>query len=910
MRPQPNGATPKETPPSKPARWPGLAIALLVFAGTLVLLFHHAMSPGHVLFSNDGPLGWLVAEAHRTPGVFTGIWDDLNSLGTGGSGPSPSITYGLLWLLGPVGFSKLYVPVVLCILGFAAWTFFRQLGLRPLACFLGGIAAMLNSGFFSAAAWGVGTHALTVALVFLALAAAVDTTSRRQWIRLGLAGLAVGMAVTEGADIGAIFSLFIAAFVLYQAWIAQGSTAARAAKGIGRLALLTAFAVFLASHAVFNLISTQIVGVAGTQQDTQTKQERWDWATQWSLPKRETLSFVVPGLFGYRMDTPQSLPQWLQKHYEGGVYWGAIGRDRAWDEYFAGGKTGTPPDGRHYLRFVGGGSYAGVLVVLVAAWAVAQAWRKKNPALGDTDRRWIRFWVGAAVIGLLLAWGRHAPFYQFLYALPYFSTIRNPVKFTYIVNWSLIVLFAYGIHGLARNFLEGTTAPAGPAATLKAWWKRVAGFDRRWTTICGALVGASALAWLIYSGSDKNLVASLKEVGYADQGFAEAIARFSSLQLGWAVALLAVAVALVTLMLSGAFAGARHRWAAVLLGLFMVFDLGRANLPWIITWDYKFKYASNPIIERLADKAYERRVAVVPGWIGQVFRAPQAASVFERLYGLEWTQHLFLYNNILSLDVIQMPRMPEDLMAFESALQPRSVDDAFRLVPRRWQLTSTRYLLGAADLVPGMNQRMDPAQQRFRILERFTLAAKPGVENPTRESEITAVPVTNGELAIIEFAGALPRASLFSNWLVLTNHADALTNLASPAFDPTQTVIVPEPMPVPPGTNNPSPAQAVPFVSYHPKHLVLKAEPKTPSILMVTDRNDANWHVYVDGKEREIIRCNYLMRGVYLEPGSRQVEFVYRPSLRMFYVSLAAVALAVVLVGLLVLTRERKPREA
>ena len=32
-----------------------------------------------------------------------------------------------------------------------------------------------------------------------------------------LAGLAVGMGVTEGADIGAMFSLLVAAFVVYQA---------------------------------------------------------------------------------------------------------------------------------------------------------------------------------------------------------------------------------------------------------------------------------------------------------------------------------------------------------------------------------------------------------------------------------------------------------------------------------------------------------------------------------------------------------------------------------------------------------------------------------------------------------------------------------------------------------------------
>src|SRR5439155_1508593 len=56
---------------------------------------------------------------------------------------------------------------------------------------------------------------------------------------------------------------------------------------------------------------------------------------------------------------------------------------------------------------------------------------------------------------VLLEFGRYAPFYQFVYMLPYFSTIRNPAKFTHPFNWSLVILFAYGIHGLCRRYLAG-----------------------------------------------------------------------------------------------------------------------------------------------------------------------------------------------------------------------------------------------------------------------------------------------------------------------------------------------------------------------------------------------------------------------------------------------------------------------
>ena len=321
--------------------------------------------PGNILFSNDGPLGRLLAQCHRLPDRFTGCWEDLNLLGFRDWGTAPSISYGLQYLLKPILFSKLYAPVGLLILGLGAWCFFRQSGLAPAACILGGLAATLNSSFFSAACWGVASHPISIGMMFFALAALLDTSPRGRWLRVALAGLAVGMGVTEGADVGALFSLCIAAFVIYQAAIAEGPRVKNIAVGAGKVALLAVCAALLAAQAISGLVSTEIKDVAGTKQDAQTRQEHWDWATQWSLPKWETFSLLVPGLFGYRMDTPG-----------GGEYWGAVGRAPAWDRYFEQGKQGQPPEG--LLRYSGGGSYFGVSVLVLAVWAAVQCLRRKD----------------------------------------------------------------------------------------------------------------------------------------------------------------------------------------------------------------------------------------------------------------------------------------------------------------------------------------------------------------------------------------------------------------------------------------------------------------------------------------------------------------------------------------------------
>ncbi len=214
---------------------------------------------------------------------------------------------------------------------------------------------------------------------------------------------------------------------------------------------------------------------------------------------------------------------------------------------------------------------------------------------------------------------------------------------------------------------------SGVSLQFKSWWAKVSGFDRKWTYASLGLVGASALGWLIYAAQKPALIAYLHKVGFPDpdpdhEGLAPAIAAFSLNQAGWAVILFALAAGLVLLILTGYFNGPRAKTGAVLLGAFLLFDMGRANLPWIVHWDYKQKYevgSLNPIVQFLRDKPYEHRVAELP------FRTPQGLELFDELYSIEWMQHQFPYYNIQSLDIVQMPRMPEDMKAFKEALAPR-----------------------------------------------------------------------------------------------------------------------------------------------------------------------------------------------------------------------------------------------
>ena len=54
------------------------------------------------------------------------------------------------------------------------------------------------------------------------------------------------------------------------------------------------------------------------------------------------------------------------------------------------------------------------------------------------------------------------------------------------------------------------------------------------------------------------------------------------------------------------------------------------------------------------------------------------------------------------------------------------------------------------------------------------------------------------------------------------------------------------------------------YESYDPKRIVLKTRADTSTVLLLNDKHHPAWRVTVDGQPAELLRANYLMRGVYL----------------------------------------------
>lgn len=862
--------------PSSPVSLNRGGIAFLTCSLFLVLilgyLFNGSLQANNVLFANDGPLGPLKSDSLKIPDAHQGMWADLNWLGSNGGFSPACITYGLLWLLGPIGFAKLYAPITLLLLGLSAWAFLRSIGIRSSLAIVGAIAAGLNSNYFSNTCWGLGSRSLTLTCIFLALTALSARRAGTPWMNAVLAGLATGMAVVEGADNGVILSLFVGAFVIWQSFAESKSSGEGAVKSL-RLALVVPFALFIATQSLIGLFSIASQGAVTATTSPETREQKWNFATQWSLPPAETLRVIVPGLYGYRMDTP-----------DGGSYWGRVGE-----------APGAPEQMR---RFSGAGEYAGVLVVLLAVFSIAASFRK-GFLFEDRERKMIWFWAAMFVVAMVLSWGRFAPaFYKIVYSLPYFSSIRNPMKFMHAGHMALMILCGYGLLALGRRYLDTATATSGGvSARLKVWWSKANSFEKRWTIGMFAAVALSLLIYLLYSSGKNSLASYLSTAQLPPNVEAKQVAQFSINEVGKSFLFFAVSAGAVFLIMSGVFARERAKWAVVLLGLILTADLVRANKPWILYWDYTQKYATNPILDTLRKKPNEGRV-VAPSFLVDPRALPpekRIAQYFPSIYGVEWVQHHFQFYNIQSIDVAQDPRPPADKQAYTNTMFPKP--------GRYWELTNTKYVIGMAGFLDALNVQMDKGRNRFRIAERFDVVPKPGVANPTGLDDLTAVPAPDGAMALFEFTGALPRAKFFTQWQVITNGDAALKTLGDDAFDPASTVIVSDPITGTPSTNA-APANAE-IVSYSPRRIEVKVNAPADGVLLLNDRFDKDWRATSGSQSLPILRCNFIMRGVQLPAGQHTVVFEFRPSLTGLKVSLGAIGLGGVLCVLLFFVRQK-----
>lgn len=117
---------------------------------------------------------------------------------------------------------------------------------------------------------------------------------------------------------------------------------------------------------------------------------------------------------------------------------------------------------------------------------------------------------------------------------------------------------------------------------------------------------------------------------------------------------------------------------------------------------------------------------------------------------------------------------------------------------------------------------------------------------------------------------ALPRAWFVDSVRVEPNGRTILENMRDQTFDPSVTAFVEKPIS---GTFAADSAASATVVGKSNQLLALKTTSTQSGFMVVGEVFYPEWHAYIDGKEVEIHKTNYLLRGVVVPAGTHTVEF-------------------------------------
>ncbi|MGA1823779.1 MAG: YfhO family protein [bacterium] len=160
-------------------------------------------------------------------------------------------------------------------------------------------------------------------------------------------------------------------------------------------------------------------------------------------------------------------------------------------------------------------------------------------------------------------------------------------------------------------------------------------------------------------------------------------------------------------------------------------------------------------------------------------------------------------------------------------------------------------------------------------------------------------------LKIYKNLNCCQRAFLVKNYRVITEDEEYKKILERKSFNPRELILLdqdpwPEKAIMSKGIIvGPDEEESVIITEYQPNNVTVNALVHEPKLLFLSDSYYPGWKVYVNGVKETIYRANYAFRAVALTPGRHTIEFQYRPksliigALISFIALLAATAVIV-----------------
>jgi hypothetical protein len=836
---------PRPAAPVESGRWTSLwVVALLSLIGQLwVCQFFAQDAATHgfgetIPFSEDVNPSKLWTLAYTFPP--SGTFQVLNWLGVAYLPQALNPLSLAAALMSPWLFFTTYVPILSTLALLAMAAFLRELEIsRPSAIFAAVIYAWQGDvlSFIYPGHYGYLTS-----WPFYALGAWAALRANRtgRWPYAVIGGVCCGTMVglLTNADRGGIASALVGA--LFLAPLLRKNPSSQALR---HTALCVAVAVLVALGPLLALFKGNISSV--TLGGATNRDDIYKFVAQYSLGPAETLTYLVPGFFGWHLNSNEQ-----------GLYWGWIGEWPDWE---------TKHQGQPNLNLAIStcGTVASLLALMGAALALPG--RLLGPdRLSDRQRFYARVLLALGLISLVLSWGQNiGPIYRFLFDyLPLMDKWRDPLKWLEMFNFALMPLMALGL-----DHLGGTLAPEAKIQRTR--------FVLFVSAVLGGLlvglVGTYALGdvartHFIHEGLDPRVVASIVDTMHSSI-FRAILLTTAFLWMPfalWHADWLRRAQVPNPLLDAAWDYMLRAGNLTLTLALALAF-LGVAQLKWVSDqfiqpWPISVLTANNPVLDILRHEGDRVRCSV---------------AVEDQTLNF-MLQNQFAAMGISCLDISAASRYPRDLSTFFHAYDNNHAP--------LWLLAGVKTVVEPEAGLAELRQHPE-VMDNVEHVDGYTLAPTASPDTPShayivlKDYLTKATLVPNSEVLARD---AVLKRMTDGSWnprgsVVLTQADDDEKKSASSGdiVTPNGDVLSPADLPSLHESSSHSDEDHIDIRKYTPTEIELIVESTRNAFVLINDYYDPDWQVQVDDRDRPLLRADSVMRAIAVPAGRSTIEMHY-----------------------------------
>ncbi|MDZ7393202.1 MAG: YfhO family protein [candidate division KSB1 bacterium] len=590
----------------------------------------------------------------------------------------------------------------------------------------------------------------------------------------------------------------------------------------------------LRAHLQVSYYTALLIALYFVYQSIAALRDRRGWQPIW----KGGLLLVGAGLLGIMLSAVLTLPVYEYSHYSirGGAE-GGLNYDYATAWSFSplemitfvvpsflgfGGETywGKMPFTDYPLYF-------GVVVLFFAGLALVLR----------RDRQTI-FLTLVAVLALLVSFGQHFPllYKPMFHLLPFFSSFRVPSMIHIVLDIAMLLLAGIGLHEvLAWSTRQGKHVPRSVSTYATAFLGLVG------LVFLFLLVGKGAYISLAGS-SPRELTVDVRTAAY-NRALLDAFLAlvFSGVSAG--MVMLGLRRKVGTMLIAAVVTG------AAVLDLYLV--------------DARIIHPR----DRDDERAYFAKTEAVKYLQGDpdIFRIYAAPD--------NRTPNWYMYHKIQSVFGYHAAklRIYQEFIE-ESGLDQRTFPGIPPLFAKYWRLISHQGRPMLQPVHPGTisPQRIAADRAFLDMLNVKYVVSYYDLRDEQFHKVLDDMP------SVFLNTRALPRAFFVDSVVVISGRNRIFEFMKSGQFDPHRMAVIET---QPPFTISPAAGNQVRVVSYDIHDIELQAQVAAPTLLVVSEVfYPAGWKAYDNGRQVPIYKTNYVLRGLFLQPGEHRIRFSFRPA--------------------------------